>query len=74
MERTLASRNIPAAWASSLTSEVWQDIVGRNRQAAAVNSFSLLKQRWFRLRWRTIALTIVFWIFCAAVTLELAAH
>lgn len=74
MERTLASRDIPAAWASSLTSEVWQDIVERNRRAAAAEPISLYNRRWFRLNWKAIALTFSFWVFCVLVYLELATH
>jgi hypothetical protein len=62
MERKVAPREIPAAWAGSLTAEVWCEIVQRNRRADAADSFFSRLRRWFLLNRKAIAITMIFWV------------
>jgi hypothetical protein len=70
MERNLPPSEIPAAWASSLTAEVWHDIVQKRRNAGANSSLSH-SQRWGLRRWKFIVVTVSFWALCLLIYVEL---
>jgi hypothetical protein len=70
MERNLPPREIPAAWASSLTAEVWHDIVQKRRNPVANSSLSH-SRRWILRHWKSIVVTVSFWALCLLIYVEL---
>jgi hypothetical protein len=69
MERNLSPREIPAAWASSLTTEVWHDIVLRRRSAA--KPFLSRSRTWVIHNWKAVVVTVSFWALCLLTYVEL---
>jgi len=70
MERDLAPRNVPAAWASSMANEVWLEIVHKRQAGEATRRRRFRWNRWLHRSWKAIVLTLWFWAACVWIYVE----